>query len=69
VVLLLGTVLLALPDLISGFLDQPVGLLPGESKDGVEALNALALVGGVIVVLGVLLVVVNVIAGCREARW
>ena len=45
-VLLLGTVLLALPDLISGFLDQPANLLPGQPEDGVEALNAVSLAGG-----------------------
>jgi cytochrome c oxidase subunit I len=66
VVLFLGTVLLAGPDLVSGFLDQPAGLLPEQAEDGVEALNAVALGGGVVVTLGVVLVVVNVLAGAAK---
>jgi cytochrome c oxidase subunit 1 len=66
VVLLLGTVLLAGPDLVSGFLDQPAGLLPEQAEDGVEALNAVALGGGVVVTLGIILVVVNVLAGAAK---
>ena len=68
VVLLLGGVLLAAPDIVSGFLDQPAGLVTGaEVDDGVEALNLVSLVGGGIVVLGVLLVLVN-LAGAVSRR-
>jgi cytochrome c oxidase subunit 1 len=60
VLLLLGGVVLAGPDLASGFLDQPAGLVGGfEVEDGVEALNLVSLIGGGIVLLGVLLVLVN----------
>ena len=60
VLLLLGGVVLAAPDLWSGFLDQPAGLVSGyEAEDGVEALNLVSLVGGALVLLGVLLVLVN----------
>jgi cytochrome c oxidase subunit 1 len=65
-VVLVGTVLLALPDLISGFLDQRANFLTMDAKDGVEALNAVALAGGGLVVVGVLLVVVNVLAGATR---
>jgi heme/copper-type cytochrome/quinol oxidase subunit 1 len=49
---LLGTILLCLPDLISGFLDQ-MWRLGGatDDVDAVEALNIASLVGGVLVVL------------------
>jgi heme/copper-type cytochrome/quinol oxidase subunit 1 len=60
VVLLLGTILLSLPDLVSGALDQ-VKFLPGSVEDGVEALNAVSLVGGVVIVLGLLVFVVNLV--------
>jgi heme/copper-type cytochrome/quinol oxidase subunit 1 len=60
VLLLLGGVALAAPDLVSGFLDQPAGLVGGaDVEDGVEALNLVSLAGGGIVLLGVLLVLVN----------
>jgi cytochrome c oxidase subunit 1 len=67
VALLIGTVTLALPDLISGFLDQPANLLPGQPEDGVEALNLVSLIGGAIVIAGVLIVVVNVLAGAAQS--
>jgi heme/copper-type cytochrome/quinol oxidase subunit 1 len=49
---LLGTVLLCLPDLISGFLDQlwRLGGVDGDSG-AVEALNVISLVGGIVLVL------------------
>ena len=60
VLLLLGGVALAAPDLVSGFLDQPAGLVAGaDVEDGVEALNLVSLAGGGLVLLGVLLVLVN----------
>jgi cytochrome c oxidase subunit 1 len=57
-VLLLGVTALAVPDLISGFLDEPRGSL-GAVRDGVEALNAVSFVGGVLVLLAVLLFIAN----------
>lgn len=56
---LLGTVALALPDLISGFLDEPRGSLIDQPRNGVEALNAVSLVGGAVLVLAVVLVIGN----------
>jgi heme/copper-type cytochrome/quinol oxidase subunit 1 len=49
---LVGTIVLCLPDLISGFLDQGA-LLGGASDntDAIEALNIVSLIGGVILVL------------------
>lgn len=55
----LGTVGLALPDLVSGFLDEPRGSLIVQPRNGVEALNAVSLLGGAVLVLAVLLVVAN----------
>ena len=58
--LLLGTIALSLPDLISGLLDEPRGsLLTQAPRDGVEALNAVSFIGGALLVLGVLVFVVN----------
>lgn len=60
--LLLGGAVLAIPDLASGLLDQPAGLVAGvDVEDGVELLNLVSLIGGVVVVLGVLLVLVNLV--------
>lgn len=57
---LLGTIGLALPDIISGFLDEPRGsLTPGGVRDGVQALNIVSLIGGVLLVLALLLLVFN----------
>ena len=58
-VLLLGVVLLALPDVISGFLDQPQGSLYTHVRDGVEALNAVSFVGGLLVLVAIALFVIN----------
>lgn len=64
IVIFLGGLAVGVPDFISGFLDQPygAGALPFV-EDGVEALNAVALVGGVLVLVGVLLLVLNLVAG------
>jgi cytochrome c oxidase subunit I len=61
--LLLGTVLLCLPDLVSGLLGQPAGLLTGiaENTDVIEALNLAAAVGGGLVVLAAVVFVVTVL--------
>lgn len=63
VVLLLGTVLLALPDLLSGAF--------GEGRDagvGIEALNAASAAGGALTILGVLLAVLGLLGGLRGRR-
>jgi heme/copper-type cytochrome/quinol oxidase subunit 1 len=56
--LLVGVLALALPDLISGLLDERRGSL-GPVRDGVTALNTVSFVGGLLVALAVLLFVVN----------
>jgi heme/copper-type cytochrome/quinol oxidase subunit 1 len=50
---LAGTVALALPDLITGFLDQRTfgGGVPATDIDAIEALNAVSAAGGVLLVL------------------
>jgi cytochrome c oxidase subunit 1 len=58
-VLLLGVILLSLPDVISGLLDQPAGSLYTNVRDGVPALNAVSFAGGLVVALAVVLFVVN----------
>lgn len=58
-VLFVGGLLVAGPDLISGFLDQPFGFQADAVEDGVEALNAVSALGAVVVLLGVLLVILN----------
>jgi heme/copper-type cytochrome/quinol oxidase subunit 1 len=57
---LLGGVLLAVPLAIAGALDQPALALEYEPRDGVEALNAVAAVGAVIVGLAALLAVLAI---------
>ncbi|MEY2420168.1 MAG: cytochrome c oxidase subunit [Acidimicrobiaceae bacterium] len=58
-VLLLGVILLSLPDIVSGLLDEPAGSLYTTVRDGVQALNAASFAGGVLVLLAVVLFVVN----------
>lgn len=66
--LLVGGAVLALPDLASGFLDQPVGILRiSDVEDGVEALNLVALIGGGLVLLAIVLVLAN-LAGAVARR-
>ena len=63
VVLFLGGILAAAPDIVSGLLDQSDDLVSQSTvRDGVEALNAVALAGGLVVLLGVLLVAVSLFA-------
>ena len=69
VLLLLGTAALALPDIYSGALDA--GVVPAgrhDDGDGVEALNVISLAGGVLVMLGVLVFVVNLVASLGPKR-
>lgn len=63
VVLFLGGLLVAAPDFVSGFLDQPFGIGRAPVDDGVEALNAGSLLGAAVVLLGVLLVILNATVG------
>ena len=58
-VLLLGVILLSLPDIISGLLDEPAGSLYTNVRDGVAALNAVSFAGGLLVLLAVVLFVLN----------
>ncbi len=67
--LLLGVVALALPDVISGFLDEPRGSLYTNPRDGIALLNGISFAGGIIVVLAVVVFVVNLamsLAGGRD---
>lgn len=67
VLLLLGGLALAVPDLVSGFLGQPAGVAQvGAVEDGVEALNALSLAGGALLLLAVLVVLVNIVGGAAR---
>jgi len=65
--LVLGTVALALPDLISGLLDQRRGSI-GDQRDGVAALDVVSALGGALVVLGLLSVLATVLRGVRAGR-
>jgi heme/copper-type cytochrome/quinol oxidase subunit 1 len=67
VLLLVGTVGLALPELITGVLDQPARLATGDVRDGVEALNLVSLIGGGVLLLGVL-VFLGALFGALAAR-
>jgi cytochrome c oxidase subunit 1 len=53
--LLGGIALAGIPDIISGFLDQPAGLHEGSVDDGVQFLNVLSLIGMCLFAAGVLL--------------
>jgi len=52
--LLGGIALAGIPDVISGFLDQPTGLVQGSVKDSVQVLNIVSLVGLALVALAAL---------------
>ena len=58
-VLLLGVILLSLPDLFSGVRDEPAGSLYTNVRDGVAAFNAISFAGGLLVLLAVGLFVLN----------
>jgi cytochrome c oxidase subunit 1 len=57
--MLVGVIGLALPDVISGFLDEPLHSLITNPRDGVELLNGISFGGGVLLLLGVLAFVAN----------
>ena len=62
--LVAGGLAMGVADVWSGFLDQPDGVATAASvRDGVEALNTVAVVGGVLVLVGVLLLLVNLAVG------
>lgn len=59
---LLGTVFTALPDVISGFLEQPALPVQINNLDsGAEAMNVVALLGPIFLVLGALVVLLDVL--------
>lgn len=66
--LLLGVVLLSLPDLVSGALDQPAGLLEGEVRDGVELANVASALGGGLVLLAVVVLLVDIVVRVVRRR-
>ena len=66
VLLLVGVFALALPDVISGLLDEQRGSL-GTVRDGVEALNAVSFVGGIVVGLAVIVFVINLAASLASS--
>src|SRR5581483_6612516 len=57
--LLVGVAALAIPDVISGLLDEPRGSLYTTARDGVTLLNGISFAGGVLVLLAVGAFVVN----------
>jgi heme/copper-type cytochrome/quinol oxidase subunit 1 len=66
-VLLLGVILLSLPDIVSGLLDEPAGSLYTNVRDGVVALNAASFAGGLLVLLAVGLFVINLAVSMARA--
>jgi heme/copper-type cytochrome/quinol oxidase subunit 1 len=66
--LLLGVLLLAVPDLVTGALDQPLAAREFDGRDAIEPLNALAAAGGGLVVLAALIAVVNLVASIGGRR-
>jgi heme/copper-type cytochrome/quinol oxidase subunit 1 len=52
--LLGGIALAGIPDVVSGFLDQPGGDFVGDVKDGVDVLNVVSLIGVLLVALAAL---------------
>ena len=57
---LVGGAAMAVPDLVTGFLDQADAVAQGEVDDGVEALNAVSMVGAWVLVAAALVVVLAV---------
>jgi heme/copper-type cytochrome/quinol oxidase subunit 1 len=65
--LLVGVFALSLPDLISGLLDERRGSL-GTVRGGVEALNAVSFVGGIVVALAVVIFIINLAVSLASSR-
>jgi cytochrome c oxidase subunit 1 len=64
--ILVGTLALVVPDVITGFMDQPDSLaagfpLLGDFRDGVEVLNAISMIGAFVVFAGLALVALDVL--------
>jgi heme/copper-type cytochrome/quinol oxidase subunit 1 len=57
--LLIGVGALASVDLVSGLLDEPRGSAYTDVRDGVQALNTVSLIGGVLVAIAVVVFVIN----------
>jgi heme/copper-type cytochrome/quinol oxidase subunit 1 len=70
--LLVGTVALALPDAVSGALDQLRALDQAAGatvvRNGVEALNTISFAGGIVVTIGVVAFVFNVVMALVRGR-
>ncbi len=64
--LLGGTVLFSLPEIVNGFLEEPDAPYVGPVDDGVEALNIVVVVGGVLLVVGLLAVGANLAVSARR---
>ena len=69
-VLLVGTVVWSLPDLVSGILGQPgfPGLLAPDNTDEIEVLNTISAVGGVVLALGAAGFIALIIAALRSTE-
>jgi len=68
-VVFVGGLAVGVPDLISGFLDQPDGIAELASvEDGVEALNVVTALGGLVVLAGVALVIANLLTGRSDGE-
>jgi len=67
--LFLGTIVLCLPDLWSGLIDQPEVLQPDTTvRDGVEALNGVSVAGLALITLGVLVFVLGLLRSVKKGR-
>ena len=67
--LLVGTILWSLPDLVSGMLGQAAipGALPADNADTIEALNAVSAIGGGLLAIGVAGFVALLIGAARRS--
>ncbi len=66
--LLGGAAVTALPDAVSGFLDQPDFVARGAQRDGVEIMNLISLVGSLGIAVGTLALLVAVIGSFALGR-
>lgn len=63
-----GAAVTALPDAVSGFLDQPDFVAQGAQRDGVEILNLISLIGSLGIAVGTLALVAAVIGSFALGR-